>query len=125
MISASFIFNKAEFDDEYYQLDEQIAQAAKATSGYIGEESWENPQSGKVCTVYYWEGREGLRELMANADHLKAKSASSRWLAGYQVVVSEVLATYGTQGYEHILNGRGFDNSGLRSPLGPQAPAST
>jgi len=120
MISASFIFNKREYDDEYFALDGQIAEIARTTQGYIGEEAWQNTENSKVCTVYYWEGREGLRELMASAEHLRAKSLSSRWLAGYQVVVSEVIATYGTEDYDHLLNKRPFDRSGLKAqPASP------
>ena len=80
----------------------------------------QNLENGKVCTVYYWEGREGLRELMASAEHLRAKSQSSRWLAGYQVVVSEVIATYGTKDYDHLLNKQSFDLGGLKGP--PASP---
>ncbi|ABM55981.1 antibiotic biosynthesis monooxygenase family protein [Verminephrobacter eiseniae] len=120
MISASFIFNQREYDDEYFALDGRIAEIAKATQGYIGEEAWQNLENGKVCTVYYWEGREGLRELMASAEHLRAKSQSAQWLAGYQVVVSEVIATYGTKDYDHLLNKRPFDLGGWKGP--PASP---
>ncbi len=43
MYSATFIFAKGEWDDEFYRLDDTIAQIAKSKPGYLGEESWENP----------------------------------------------------------------------------------
>lgn len=118
MISAAFIVDTLEFDEEFHRLDERIIQAAKETTGYIGEEAWENPKTGRVCTVYYWEGREGLLELMGNADHRQAKAGSHRWLQGYQVIVSEIVASYGTDNYPHPLLGRNFGKSQLRSSTG-------
>jgi hypothetical protein len=34
MFSSTFIFSKRQFDDDFYRLDEAIAEAAKSTSGY-------------------------------------------------------------------------------------------
>jgi hypothetical protein len=48
MYPATFIFAKSQFDEEFHRLDEQIARAARATPGYLGEESWENPANGLV-----------------------------------------------------------------------------
>ena len=42
MYSATFIFDKKQYDDAFYALDNAIAAAAKETEGYLGEESWEN-----------------------------------------------------------------------------------
>lgn len=95
MYSSTFIFAKAKWDDEFLRLDEAIAKAAKATPGYIGEESWENAAAGLVSNVYYWESLDALQALMRNPAHLEAKSKQANWLAGYQVVISQVLRTYG------------------------------
>lgn len=95
MYSSTFIFAKAEWNDEFYRLDEEIAKAAKATVGYLGEESWENTANGLVSNVYYWESLEALQLLMRHPAHLEAKSKQANWLAGYQVVISQVLRTYG------------------------------
>ena len=118
MISASFIVDTLELDEEFHRLDERIIQAAKATTGYIGEEAWQDPKSGRVCTVYYWESREGLFELMGNPDHRHAREGSPRWLQGYQVVVSEIVASYGTNNYPHPLVGRNFGRSELSATSG-------
>ena len=95
MYSSSFIFAAKPFDDEFHRLDKIIAQAAKETPGYLGEEAWENAASGLVLNVYYWESLEALQALMQHPAHLEAKAAQANWLDGYQVIISEVVRTYG------------------------------
>jgi hypothetical protein len=56
----------------------------------------------------------GLQELMTNADHVQAKALSPRWLKGYRVIVSEVVATYGTPNYPHPLGERYFGKELLK-----------
>jgi hypothetical protein len=48
-----------------------------------------------VSNVYYWRSLEALQTLMQHPEHLKAKAAQAQWLNGYQVVISQVLRTYG------------------------------
>lgn len=103
MYSSTFIFAKGEWDEEFHRLDEAIAKAAKATPGYLGEESWENRATGLISNVYYWESLEALQSLMRHPTHLQAKAAQARWLAGYQVVISQVLRTYGDSRLEGLL----------------------
>jgi heme-degrading monooxygenase HmoA len=98
MYSSTFIFAKKQFDDAFHRLDEEIAAAAKAVPGYLGEETWENPATGLVSNVYYWSSLEALQQLMQHPRHLEAKAAQHQWLAGYQVVISHVLRTYGDAG---------------------------
>jgi len=95
LYSATFIFAKGQWDEEFHRLDEEIAQAAKATPGHLGEESWENTANGLISTVYYWESLEALQALMSHPTHLQAKAKQANWLNGYQVVISQVLRTYG------------------------------
>jgi len=95
MYSATFMFREGNFNEEFFQLDQEIASAAKNTVGYIGEESWVNNDTGLVSNVYYWETMEGLKELMNNPNHIIAKAKQGDWLKGYQVVISQVLRTYG------------------------------
>ena len=75
MFSATFIFEERQFDERFYRLDEEIAAFARQTTGYAGEEAWENPQDGRICTVYYWTGMNGLQELMPHPRHLEVKAA--------------------------------------------------
>ena len=95
MYSSTFIFAKGEWNEEFHKLDAAIAQVAKSTPGYLGEEAWENSATGLVSNVYYWETLESLESLMRHPTHLEAKSKQSNWLSGYQVVISQVLRTYG------------------------------
>ena len=95
MYSSTFIFAKKQFDNEFYRLDQAIAEAAKEIPGYIGEETWENSNTGLVSNVYYWETLESLQALIKHPKHLEAKAAQESWLNGYHVVISEVIKTYG------------------------------
>jgi len=98
MYTATFIFAKKEFDDEFHRLDQAIAAAAKAMPGYRGEETWENPSTGLVCNVYYWDRLEDLRALMDHPTHRLAKAGQSKWLDGYRIVIAEVQREYGVKG---------------------------
>jgi heme-degrading monooxygenase HmoA len=93
--SATFIFARKQFDDEFHRLDQTIAAAAKAIPGYLGEEAWENPVTGLVSNIYYWSSLEALQALMSHPAHLRAKASQANWLAGYRVVVAQVLRAYG------------------------------
>ena len=98
MYSSTFIFAAKQFDDAFHRLDEAIATAARAIDGYLGEESWTDTGNGLVSNVYYWqslESLEALQTLMQHPAHLKAKAAQAQWLNGYQVVIAQVLRTYG------------------------------
>lgn len=106
MYSSTFIFAKKQFDDAFHRLDQTIAEAAKATPGYLGEESWENTSTGLVSNVYYWDSMEALQALMQHPAHREAKAGQERWLDGYQVVIAEVLRCYGDARLDHPLASR-------------------
>ena len=116
MYTATFTFAPREFNDEFHALDSVIAQAAKSTPGYLGEESWENPSNGLVSTVYYWETLESLQALMSHPTHIAAKQRQQQWLAGYQVVIAEVIGSYGDCGITHPLAGVTLHPSGRTEP---------
>lgn len=101
MYSATFIFDKKQYDEEFYTLDQIIAQAAKESDGYIGEESWENAQTGRVCNVYYWRDLQSLQNLMNHPKHLEAKAKQADWLNGYQIIIAEVIRAYGDGSIAH------------------------
>ncbi len=104
MYSATFIFDKKQFDDEFYALDGAIAEVAKQTEGYLGEESWENTETGRVCNVYYWQDLKSLQALMQHPKHIEAKSKQAHWLNGYQIVIAEVIRAYGDGSITHPAN---------------------
>lgn len=93
--TATFIFAKKQFDDDFHRLDQAIAEAVRATPGYLGEEAWEDPARGLYANVYYWESLEALEVLIRHPAHQRAKAAQSRWLDGYRVVIAQVLREYG------------------------------
>ena len=101
MYCANFIFKKKQFDDVFHQLDLAIAEYARNTSDYIGEETWENSETGYVSNMYYWKSMAGLHELMRHPKHLEAKANQQHWLDGYQVIISQVLRTYGDGAISH------------------------
>ncbi|WP_353192187.1 antibiotic biosynthesis monooxygenase [Pandoraea pnomenusa] len=102
--SSTFIFAAKSFDDEFHRLDESISKAARSIPGYIGEEAWENAATGQVSNVYYWASMDALNQLIRHPAHLEAKAAQSKWLDGYQVVVSEVMRVYGDGKLPHVLD---------------------
>lgn len=95
MYASTFIFRAGQYDDEFHRLDRQIADMARATPGYLGEETWENAEAGLIQNIYYWESEAALRQLMQHPAHLEAKAKQARWLDGYRVVISQVLREYG------------------------------
>ena len=101
MYSATFIFDKKQYDAAFYALDAAIAQAAKQTDGYLGEESWQNPETGRVCNVYYWRDLASLQALINHPKHLEAKAQQANWLNGYQIVIAEVIRAYGDGSIAH------------------------
>lgn len=117
MFTSTFTFARREFDAEFHALDDAIARAARATPGYLGEESWENPASGQVCNVYYWDTMEALQSLMSHPAHVAAKQRQGRWLDGYHVIVAQVMGSYGDGGIAHPLAGRPMAAAGLQRPI--------
>ena len=103
MVVSTFIFATRQFDDAFHRLDEAIATAARSIDGYLGEETWEDAGKSLVSNVYYWRSLDALQALMQHPTHLKAKAAQAQWLNGYQVVVSQVLHTYGDDGLAGVL----------------------
>ena len=115
MYSATFAFAKGEYDDEFHQRDQAIAEIAKSIPGYLGEEAWENTASGLISTVYYWETLEALHQLIEHPKHLAAKQMQGRWLQGYHVTIAQVLRSYGDGGISHPLAGAQFGQQGAQS----------
>ncbi len=93
MYASTFTFAKKQYDDDFHRLDQAIAEAAKQIPGYLGEEAWENDRL--LSNVYYWDSLEALQALMQHHTHLQAKARQGEWLDGYQVVIAQVLRTYG------------------------------
>ena len=110
MYTSTFSFAKRQYDDEFHALDGAIAAAARSIPGNLGEESWENASTGLISNVYYWETQAALQQLIEHPTHRLAKLKQERWLAGYQIVIAEVLAAYGDGKIAHPLNEAGRAN---------------
>lgn len=72
----SFIFEKKEYDEEFYQLDGWIERYTQSIDGYIGMESYTDAASGRMINNYYWQTRESMELLINNLQHQQAKSQS-------------------------------------------------
>ncbi|MEG0939656.1 antibiotic biosynthesis monooxygenase family protein [Comamonas sp.] len=103
MYTSTFTFSKGQYDDEFYALDKIIAEVAKSIPGYLGEEAWENQETGLISNVYYWDSMEALQTLMKHPSHTQGKQRQAQWLDGYQIVISQVISTYGDGGITHPL----------------------
>lgn len=104
MYTSTFTFAPGDYDAEFHALDARIAGMARAIPGYLGEETWENAATGLVSNVYYWDSMDALQQLMNHPSHREAKTAQARWLKGYQVVIAQVVRSYGDGGIAHPLN---------------------
>jgi heme-degrading monooxygenase HmoA len=104
LFTSTFTFAAGDYDAEFHALDDKIARVARAIPGYLGEETWENPATGLISNVYYWDSMDALQRLMQHPSHREAKQAQARWLKGYQVVIAQVVSTYGDGGIPHPLN---------------------
>jgi heme-degrading monooxygenase HmoA len=120
MYTSTFTFAPGQYDDEFHALDHVIAQVTQSIPGYLGEETWENHTNGLVSNVYYWESMEALQALMKHPSHIQAKQRQSEWLNGYQVVVAQVIGSYGDGGIPHPLVGKSFgDPKPWQEPVEP------
>ena len=102
MYSAQFIFKPGTYDDEFYRLDDAIEEFVQAMPGFLGVEKWLSSDGVTKNSMYYFADKETLTEFSRFPDHLSAKAGVQRWYDGYQVVISEVVASYGDGKIESI-----------------------
>lgn len=102
MLQASFLFSERELTDEFFALDAQIEEAARDTDGFLGKDSWVAVDGTRRNSVYFWRDREALRAFSRHPRHLEAKRRYREWYAGFQVVISEVVTSYGDGALPHV-----------------------
>jgi hypothetical protein len=102
MIAVQFIFTQATYDDEFHALENSIDEFAQSLPGHVGVETWLSEDGTSQNSIYYFTDRDALAQLAGFSDHLTAKSKVDNWYSSYQVVVTEVLASYGTKNPTHI-----------------------
>lgn len=103
MLSAAFIFKEGNLDDAFFKLDGMIEEAARQTDGFIGKDSWVDPETERRNSTYYWRDDTALKAFSQNALHLEAKRQYQKWYAGFHVVISRIEKTYGDGGLETFL----------------------
>jgi len=102
MYSAAFLFEPGEYDARFHALNALIDRAAKATSGYLGAESWRSADGKTANATYYWDSLDALKQFSIHPDHLTAKREYAKWYRGFHIVVSQVLRSYGDGNFAHI-----------------------
>jgi heme-degrading monooxygenase HmoA len=101
MISCSFIFSPGQYDEEFHALDDQIDAFASSLDGFVGVDRWVSEDGLSRNSIYYFDSMESVRELSKYPQHLKAKENYKKWYLGYQIVISEVVASYGDDHFNH------------------------
>ena len=74
MLMSSSIFIEKDLTEAFFALDTKIEEAAQATDGFLGKESWVSPDGAKRNSVYYWADATALRSYSSPPLHLEAKS---------------------------------------------------
>lgn len=95
MICAQFIFKPGTYDEDFHLLDSQIDAYARTLRGFDHVEVWNSPDQTLVNAIYYFTDRKSLTQLATFPQHKEAQERVHRWYDAYQIVVSEVSATYG------------------------------
>jgi len=102
MFACSFIFIPGEYDEEFHRLDQSIDGYAKTLDGYVGVDRWYSQDTKTSNSIYYFHDMDTVRTFASFPDHLEAKEKYARWYDGYQIVISEVKASYGDGRIDHI-----------------------
>ena len=103
MIACQFIFQPGTYDDEFHRLDGAIEEYAQAMAGYIGVDRWGSDDGVRRNSIYYFADEASVREFSRVSEHLEAKQKYRNWYDGYQIIVSQVLASYGDGRLEHVV----------------------
>lgn len=102
MFIAAFHWEPGTYDAEFHRLNDILDEVARSLPGFLGVESWQAQGSPRRCATYYWADRESLKEFSRHPVHQEAKREYARWYAGYHIVISEVLRSYGDGGFGHV-----------------------
>lgn len=102
MILCQFIFKPGAYDDDFHRLDGEIDAYARSLPGFRAVEVWYSEDKATVNAAYYFEDRAAVRELSRFPQHREAKGQYQRWYDAYQIVVSEITASYGDKRLPHV-----------------------
>jgi len=102
MYSASFIYEPSGYDEEFHRLNDTINDIARSMPGFLGKEAWQSLDGQRHNATYYWANKDDLQAFSSHPRHLEAKRLYSRWYAGYHIIISEVVRSYGDGAFFHI-----------------------
>lgn len=102
MFQVSFLFVPGTYDKEFHRLDSSIDAYAQSLEGYLGVDRWVSDDGKTRNSVYYFRDHDTVTTFSRFPDHLEAKSQYAKWYEGYQIVVSEVRASYGDGAIAHV-----------------------
>ena len=94
-IACQFVFEPGEYDDEFHLLDGQIDVFASELPGFISVHRWVSPDQRLRNSIYFFKDTESVKELAKFPQHLVAKQEVKRWYKSYQILITEVTASYG------------------------------
>lgn len=102
MINCQFIFRPGAYDEDFHALDGQIDAFARSLAGFRGVETWRSDDGSVTNASYFFDDLAAVRELSQFAQHRVAKAEYARWYEGYQIVVAEIVSTYGDGRLPHV-----------------------
>jgi heme-degrading monooxygenase HmoA len=102
VIICQFIFRPGVYDNDFHRLDSEIDAYARSLPGFRATEPWQSADGAIVNATYYFDDMASVRQLSQFPQHHEAKGQYQRWYDGYQIVVSEVTATYGDGRLPHV-----------------------
>jgi heme-degrading monooxygenase HmoA len=94
-IACHFVFEPGEYDDEFHILDGQIDVFASELSGFISVHRWVSPDGRLKNSIYFFKDMASVKSLSEFPQHLVAKKEVKRWYKSYQILITEVTASYG------------------------------
>ena len=94
-IACQFVFEPGEYDDEFHTLDGQIDEFASSLEGFISVHRWVSPDGRLRNSIYFFKDMESVKALAKFPQHLTAKQEVKRWYKSYQILITEVTASYG------------------------------
>ena len=94
-IACQFVFEPGEYDDQFHLLDAQIDVFASELSGFISVHRWVSQDGRLKNSIYFFKDMESVKALAKFPQHLVAKQEVKRWYKGYQILITEVTASYG------------------------------
>lgn len=102
MICAQFIFIQTRYDEDFTKLDDDIEAYAQTLDGFLGSDRWDSRDGKMKSSTYYWQDEESLKVFSQYPSHLQAKKEYKNWYDGYQIIISQVVQSYGDGQIPHI-----------------------